>query len=202
MSLRREKSAKLKFQLLENTLKMVGRRSFDDLHIEDLCARVKISKVTFFKYFPQKEDLLLYYFRIWCFKCAVELTIKPREGKQGIFWLFDKLSEAYEEYPGILTGLVGYLPDMKRSPKPFPVKPEEKKLFNPEHAGVEILSVDQMLEKFVLEAIFRKEITRTTSTRDLTNMLNALFFGSVIIAYLNPTVPSKLFFRKNVEMVL
>ena len=58
MSLRKEKAARLKVQVLDHTLKLIGKKSFDDLYIDDLCAKVKISKVTLFKYFPQKEDIL------------------------------------------------------------------------------------------------------------------------------------------------
>ncbi len=93
MSLRKEKAARLKVQVLDHTLKLIGKKSFDDLYVDDLCAKVKISKVTLFKYFPQKEDILLYYFRIWCLTRSTELLVKPREGLQGIYFLFDKLSE-------------------------------------------------------------------------------------------------------------
>src|SRR5687768_434399 len=163
MSLRKEKAARLKVQVLEHTLKLVGKKAFDDIYVEDICEKVKISKVTFFKYFPQKEDVLLYHFRIWCLGRSVDLKLKPREGMQGVYFLLDKLSEECDTHPGLMLSLIGYLADFKRPPKPFPVKSEEKKLFFPEAediSNIEILSLDQMLEKFTLEAIFKKEITK------------------------------------------
>jgi AcrR family transcriptional regulator len=205
MSLRKEKAARLKVQVLDNTLKLVGRKSFDDLYVDDICDKVKISKVTLFKYFPQKEDILLYYFRIWCLSRSVEFHLKPKEGIQAVYYLFDKLSEEFEEKPGFILSLIGYLSDSKRPPKPFPVKPEEKKLLFPEIdniSAVEILSLDQMLEKFVLEAIFRKEITKTTSTRDITNLFASILYGGVVTAHLGQQTPIKLFFRRNLDMAL
>ena len=100
---------------------------------------------------------------------------------------------------------MGYLADSKRPPKPFPVKPEEKKLFFPEAEDVsslEILSLDQMLEKFVLEAIMKKEITKTSSTRDITNLLITVFLGSIVSAHLGQQTPLKLYFRRNLENVM
>lgn len=205
MSLRKEKAARLKIQVLDQTLKLIGKKSFDDLYVDDICSKVKISKVTLFKYFPQKEDILLYYFRMWCLTRAVEMIQKPREGIAGIYYLFDKLSEECEEHPGLLLSLVGYLSDYKRSPKPFPIKPEEKKLVFPEVANitsVEILSLDQMIEKFTLEGIFKKEITRSTSTRDIANLILSVFLGGVIVAHINHQSPLKNFFRKNVDLML
>jgi AcrR family transcriptional regulator len=205
MGLRKEKAARLKLAILDSTLKLIGRKSFDDLLVDEICAKVKISKVTLFKYFPQKEDILLYYFRLWCLKRAVELRDKPREGLAGVTFLFDKLSEDTEIHPGIILSLFAYLADLRRTLRPFPVKVEEKKLLFADGDGVgsiEIQSVDQMFEKFALEAIFKKEITKTSSTRDITQILISIFYGSVLTAHINQIAPLKNFFRKNLELSL
>lgn len=205
MSLRKEKAARLKLSVLDYTIKLIGKKSFEDLYVDEICDKVKISKVTLFKYFPQKEDILLYYFRVWCLKRAVELKEKPKEGLAGIYFLFDKLSEECEERPGMVLSLFGYLADFKRTPKPFPLKVEEKRFLYPDVKDVhliEIQSVDQMFERFSLDAIFKKEITKTTSTRDVTNLLCTLFYGSVLTAHLNQLSPPKMFFRRAVDMML
>lgn len=205
MSLRKEKAARIKVQVLDHMLKLIGKKSFDDLYVDDLCAKVKISKVTLFKYFPQKEDLLLYFFRVWCLSRVTELVAKPKEGMQAIYFLFDKLSEACERHPGLMLSLVGYIADLKRSLKPFPIKVEEKLLLFPNIptiASTEILSVEQMLETFVLEAIFKKEITKTSSTRDVTNLLATVFMGGIVTAHLHQVSALKIFFRKNVDIVM
>ncbi len=205
MNLRKEKAARLKIQILENTLKLIGKKPFEDLYVDDLCAKVKISKVTFFKYFPQKEDVLLYYFRVWCLGRAVELKAKPKEGLNGFYYLADKLAEECEAHPGLMLSLIGYLADFKRPPKPFPVKPEEKIFLFPDHENiqsVEILSLEQMLEKFTLEAIFKKEITKTTATRDITNLFITILLGSVVTAHTNQISPLRYFFRKNIDLLM
>lgn len=205
MSLRKEKAARLKLAVLEQTLKLIGKKPFDDLYVEDICEKVKISKVTLFKYFPVKEDILSYYFRVWCLRRVVELKEKPKEGLQGVYFLFDKLSEDAEQHPGIILGLIAYLANPKRPPKPFPVKAEEKKFLFPTMSdiqSIEIQSMDQMFEKFALEAVFKKEVTKTASTRDLTNLLNTIFYGSVVTAHTNQISPMKIFLRRNVELAL
>ena len=205
MSLRKEKAARLKLSVLEQTLRLIGKKPFDDLYVEEICDKVKISKVTLFKYFPQKEDILLYFFRVWCLKRAVELRDKPKEGIVGITFLFDRLSEEYDIHPGIILSLFAYLADIKRTPKPFPVKVEEKRILFEDISDihlVDIQSVDQMIEKFALEAIFKKEITKTTSTRDITQLFTTLFYGSVLTAHINQLNPIKMFFRKNIEMAV
>jgi AcrR family transcriptional regulator len=205
MSLRKEKAAILKLAILNQTLQLIGKKSFEDLYVDEICAKVKISKVTMFKYFPQKEDILLYYLRIWCLKRTQELREKPREGVAGIYYLFEKLGEDYLNHPGIIMSMVAYLADLKRAPKPFPVKSEEKKLLFPDVKDIqqlEIMSLDQMFERFSLESIFRKEISRTSNTRDLTNLFNALFYGLILTAHLQQVDQQKFFFKRNLEIVL
>lgn len=205
MSLRKEKAARLKIIILEATLNLVGKRPFGDIYVDEICSAVKISKVTLFKYFSQKEDILLYYLRIWCLRRAAELSEKPREGLSGVYYLFDSVSENMEQYPGIWLSLVAYLADVKRSPKPFPVKQEEKKILFPNASGqaiLEILSIEQMLERFVLEAIFRKEITKASATREITHMLHALLLGSILTAHLYQVSPVKIYFRKSLDLML
>jgi len=104
-----------------------------------------------------------------------------------------------------VLSLLAYLSDARRTPKPFAVKPEEKKLLHPEVANIttlEILSLDQMLEKFALEAIFRKEITKSTSTRDITNVISSLLYGGILVAHLNQQAPLRHFFRKMIDLSL
>jgi AcrR family transcriptional regulator len=205
MSLRKDKAAMLKLAILDNTLRLIGKKSFDDLYVDDICKRVQISKVTLFKYFPQKEDILLYFLRLWCLRRTVELREKPREGVAGIYYLFEKLGEDFENHPGIILSMMAYLADLKRAPKPFPVKAEEKKLLFQEIKDIqqlEIMSVDQMFERFALEAIFKKEITKTSSTRDLTTIFSAMFYGLILTAHLQQAEQQKFYFKRNVEIVI
>ncbi len=205
MSLRKEKAARLKLAVLEETHHLIGKKPFEDLYVDEICAKVKISKVTFFKYFPRKEDLLLYHLRVWCLARSVELHQNPRVGIQGVYFLVDKIVEDADLYPGIMLSLIGYLSDLKRPPKPFPVKPEEKLRLYPNVKNlesIEIHSLEVMIESFVLEAIFKKEITRNTSTKEITLLITSVIYGSLISAHLMQQSPLKIYFRKNIDQVM
>jgi AcrR family transcriptional regulator len=205
MSLRKEKAARLKLAILDETHNLIGKKPFEDLYVEEICERVKISKVTFFKYFPRKEDLLLYHFRLWCMDRSVDLSQSPKNGIQGIYYLSDKIVEDAEMYPGIMLSLIGYLSDLKRTPKPFPVKAEEKTRLYPEVKnidGVEIQSLETILESFVLDAIFKKEITKNSSTKEITNLISSVMYGSLLVGHITQQQPLKMFFRKNMDQLI
>ena len=205
MSLRKEKAARLKLAILDETHKLIGKKPFEDLYVEEICERVKISKVTFFKYFPRKEDLLLYHFRLWCLARSIDLRQSPKSGTQGVYFLADKIAEDAEMYPGIMLSLIGYLSDLKRAPKPFPVRAEEKTRLFPQVSdidSIEIQSLETMLESFVLDAIFRKEITKNSSTREITHLVSSIIYGSLLVGHITQQQPLKMFFRRNMDQVV
>lgn len=205
MSLRKEKAARLKLAILDETHKLIGKKPFDDLYVEEICARVKISKVTFFKYFPRKEDLLLYHFRLWCLDRTIDLEQYPKSGIQGIYFLADKIVDDAETYPGIMLSLIGYLSDLKRTPKPFPVRAEEKTRLYPEVKNIEAIEIqplEKILETFVSDAIMKKELNGNTSTREVTNLISSTMYGSLLVGHITQQNPLKIFFRRNVDQVI
>ena len=147
----------------------------------------------------------MYYLRIWCFRICVELNAQNRDGVEGIYYIFNKMSQECDKYPGLVLSLVGHLADKGRKPRPIPVKPAERRLLYPDIedlSGIEILSLDQMFERFVLEAIFKKQITKNSNTKELTHLLVAILFGSIITSQMQNFTPVKLLFKRNAETII
>lgn len=63
--LRERKAAKTKVELLNTMLKMTVHKPLAEITVKELCREIDISDATFFNYFPKKEDLLLYFIRLW-----------------------------------------------------------------------------------------------------------------------------------------
>ena len=59
-SLREQKAAALRVRLASELEKRLGNQRFDKVKVIDLGKAVGTSKVTFFKYFETKEELLRY----------------------------------------------------------------------------------------------------------------------------------------------
>ncbi|MDX1628801.1 MAG: TetR/AcrR family transcriptional regulator [Fulvivirga sp.] len=204
-SVRAQKSSKIKLDLLIASTQLVGKKPFRELYVDEICEKANVSKVTFFKYFPQKEDVLLFFLRIWCLDRAIELHHEPKEGMKGIHYLLDKLAETYNKNPGIILSLISYVTSLQRPPSPFPLKSIEREMLYPNDDAVktvEILSIDQMLDKFLLEAIFKGEIVGVSDTKDLTNLFQAVIYGSIVTAHMRQIESLKLFFRQNIDTVL
>jgi len=202
---RARKSAKIKLDILIASTQLLGKKSFRELYVDDICEKSGVSKVTFFKYFPQKDDVLLYYLRIWCLDRAIEFYHNPREGLNGIFHLIEKLSESYDKNPGLILSLISYLTSLQRPPSPFPLKSIEREMLYPNDEAVkkiELMSIDQMVEKFLLEAIFQKQIIGVSDTKDISGLFLSVIYGTIITAHLRQVKPIKVLFKRNIESLL
>lgn len=202
---REKKSAKVKLDILISAIQLLGKSSFKDIYVDHICEKAHISKVTFFKYFPQKEDILLYYLRIWCLDRAVELHHQPREGLSGVYYLFDHIAATYEKNPGLILNLISYMTSLSRPPAPFPLKSIERAILYPHEAdldNIEIFSLYQLMEKFLLEAIFNKEITVHSDTKALATLFMSIMYGSIVTGHTRQLKPMQLFFRRNLEALL
>jgi AcrR family transcriptional regulator len=203
--LRAKKAAKLKLAILQATIDLIRDGGFKELHISDLCNRTSISKVTLFKYFPKKEDILLYYMRIWTFHLAVDLQTNKKKGVAGVYYIVDNLSESYERHPGLALSFLGHLANTRIIQKPFPVKEEERRMLYPNEADIgdiEIKSMEQLLENFLLEAILSQEITKSGNPKDFAYSIVSILYGTLLTAHIHRIRPSKLYFRRNVDLVL
>ena len=202
--IREQKAAKLKVLILRTTLDLIGKKPFKDLYVDEICSKVKISKVTFFKYFPQKEDILLYYYRVQCLDCIIELGESRKTGLEAVRYIFDKLVQAYHKYPGMLMSFISYATSLDRPPAPFPIKPMERQLiFNGKDdvTHYDLLSLPQLLEKHLLEAVFEGKIN-SADTKELTHTFMSMFYGTVLTAHLRQVESMQLLMNRNLSLLV
>ena len=65
ISLRDRKFAETKISLLNSFIDMLNKRPMEDISVKELCESIPVSDVTFFNYYPHKNELLVYYTQLW-----------------------------------------------------------------------------------------------------------------------------------------
>jgi AcrR family transcriptional regulator len=204
LSLRERKAAKLKLLILSLAKSMLRQQNFNDIYVTDLCKKAGISKVTFFRYFPQKEDILLYFIRVWSFEVSIELEKKDIKGLKAVKYIFDQYGNLCEDYNSLILHLIKYHAGSSKILKPISIKKAEKQLLFPQHNAIqqtEVLAFDKLLEKHLLEAIFQTEITKSSDVSDMVSMLLTTTYGSILVAKMKQ-LPVKALLKKNVYSVL
>src|ERR1035437_9144111 len=99
-----EESSKVKkiLQILSTAEDLFQRFGFKRITIEEICAKANVSKMTFYKYFPNKNELIKHLMNSWLKQ--VEQTIKEFEGMDILFTeKIKKLLNLKEESTGKIS---------------------------------------------------------------------------------------------------
>jgi AcrR family transcriptional regulator len=201
---RQTKAAKLKLLIVQSARELLVQQDFSQIHVTDLCKKVKISKVTFFRYFPQKEDLLLYMMRLNTFEYLLQQHHKPLKGKTAIQAFFAQLIKFHTSYPSVLPHILKHYAASDKVLKPINIKKAEKLILypdKPEILDVELLSIDRILDKHLLEAVLNKEIKSTSNVEEMQRLLMSTFYGSILVSKMRQ-FPVQVLLKRNVEYIL
>ncbi len=188
LSRRELKSAGIKLDILNSTVDLIGENSFRNLFVDEICAKAGISKVTFFKYFRQKEDILVYFMQIWCFKLIVNFNPKKYQGLHAVRHIFSLINKDVEEHFNLMLALISYITSINEPPPRHIISLAERSLLFPEAKNleqIEILTIQQVFEKHLLEAIVLKEINRKTDVKGVVQLITSLFYGTALVAHIN-----------------
>ncbi|GAA0361881.1 TetR/AcrR family transcriptional regulator [Bacillus horti] len=136
VSLREIKKARSKIALYEATLSLMGDKMLHEVMLEDICKKAEVSRVTFFKFFPQKDDVLIYFMRIWLTERKIEIEQQQMQGFKAIRHILHKVAEQAEKSPGVMTSLISFLAQMKMHPTMPELSEAEIQLLFPDHVNL------------------------------------------------------------------
>lgn len=113
--LRERKKIQTRVAILDAFLSALESRPFHEIGIEDVCAAANISKMTFFRYFTSKEEVLDYFVLRWCSQRSLEIHEGTYQGLAGIRHVFQSASKI-PRATKILVALLQYYSKLKEPP--------------------------------------------------------------------------------------
>lgn len=184
LSLREIKKARTRKAIYEAFLSLMGERMFHEVMLEDICRKAEVSRVTFFKFFPKKEDLLIYFMRLWLTERIIEIETERHQGFAAVRHLLRKVAEQSEQMPGILPSLISLLAEMKMHPRLQEMSEAEVHLFFPEH--VELASrmpdLHDLFRRAMEEAAQQGSLRIDVTIEQAVKVLFTIFYGSYLTA--------------------
>jgi AcrR family transcriptional regulator len=203
ISLHRLRKARIKLGILSTTLELIGAGTYEELHVERICRLAEVSRVTFFKYFPKKEDVLLYFMRLWSLDRAMDQLDSPEEGEAAIYRLFQKAAD-YQDRPGIFLNIVGFIARLSAAPSVREISEIERRLRYPEDPrawDIVIPSLGSMLETHVDEAISRGELKVKAGSKEIVAALQTIFYGTPLVVHMSGAADLAAFYRTHLNLL-
>mgnify|MGYP002624171733 CR=1 FL=1 len=203
--LREIKKARSKISIFKAGLELIGKMSFKAVKVEDICEKAEVSKVTFFKLFPQKEDVLIYFMRLWLTNRLIEFKLHPKRGLDAIRHLFQNVAEGAKERPGLMLSLIGYLSEVNMHPEMPVLSEAEIHLLYP---GKESLvdpvapNLGTLFYRFIEEAKEDGDIPDRVPTDDLVKAMFTIFYGAYLTAHLYNSDQFMEFYDLHLNLIL
>lgn len=205
LPLREIKKARSKIAIFKASFELIEKKSFKDVKLEEICEKAEVSKVTFFKFFPQKEDLLIYFMRLWLANRMIEFKLQPTRGIAAIRHLFRSVADNAGEKPGLMLSLIGYLSEVNMHPNMPVLSDAEIQILYPgkeELVDAEAPNLGELFHRFIEEAKEDGDISGSVPTDDLVKAMFTIFYGACLTAHLYNSDRFMEFYDLHLKLIL
>lgn len=201
--LRELKKAKSKIALYEAAMSLIGDRMYREVKLEDICQMAEVSRVTFFNLFRKKEDLLLYFMRIWLTERQIDIVEQNLRGFDVVQHIHSKIAEQAQEKVGIMPSLIAFLAEMKMHPAMPEFSQAEVQLLFPGH--VELGSVTPnmfaLFEQAMSEALQDGTLKEGISIEAAIQFLFTVFYGAFLTSQLYASEDILSFYETQIQFI-
>lgn len=186
ISLRELKKAKNKIALYEAGLSLMKDRMFSQVMIEDICKTAEISKVTFFKFYQRKEDLLIYFMRVWLTERIIEIEQEGKRGFQAFRHLLAEVAKEHQVRPGMMPSLISFLAEQNMQPCMPELSQAEVSLLFPGHeeAGSQSPNMYVLFQQFMKEEQQVGKLNKSLTLEQSVQICFTIFYGAFLTAQL------------------
>ncbi|MGO4786049.1 MULTISPECIES: TetR/AcrR family transcriptional regulator [Paenibacillus] len=201
--LRELKKAKNKIALYEAALSLMSDRMFSQVMVEDICRRAEISKVTFFKFYQRKEDLLIYFMRVWLTKRVIEIDTEGKKGFQAFRHLLSQVANEHQVRPGMMPSLISFLAEQNMQPCMPELSSAEVSLLFPGHeeAGSKSPNMYDLFQQFMKEEEQAGRLNKAFTLEQAVQICFTIFYGAFLTAQLYNSTEISRFYETHLGLL-
>jgi AcrR family transcriptional regulator len=199
MSLRERKIAQTKIAIMEAVTTMLADRPLADITVREIGEAANISEMTFFNYFPAKNDVIAYFVQTWSVRVQWEMDHVLHAGGsylQAIEALFATTAALANQKPGVMPEIVA-LQALDRAPLAFqPMSRAEYDRLFPSQEGIEQIegrAIDDILREALHGAVTAGELPAASDLELVLLILVNIFFGTPVMACRDGQAPAGLY---------
>lgn len=211
-TLRERKKAQTHLAILDAVIELLDEKPLDKITIDEICDVVEISKGTFFQYFPQKTDVLVYYGLLWNLE-AMWIVTKSKEvtpGLEAIKFVFDELCKKIENHPKLWREIIvvrALQPEkfsqMGNTDEPQ-VSEAERAIRFPAYKGIDSIPEGNFRQLFFLNlnaAVEKGELADDTDLETVFMALACIFYGVPLMTFEKDHIHLQTYFDNQLDLL-
>ena len=198
------KTAQNKQAILNGLLARMHNEPFDRIKISDLCNDATVSQASFYNYFPQKTDILIYYIQLWTVEMHWQISAKKNlTGLKAIEELFNDTAKVCAAQPQLLAEIVSFQAKSLKTVQTSPLTEADKLVAYPNCEGIETVFVKDLTDLLsinIQQAINEKELPPCCDNATLIVALSSIFFSVPIIFNQSPLPEIQAAYRQQLSL--
>lgn len=209
--LRERKKARTRLAILEAVIRQLREKPLGEIPVEDIVEEAGVSRGTFFQYFPQKSDLLVFFGLLWNLETLWRVTAAPNAlpGAGAIDAMFMKLGEQVEDHPRLWAEVIAvraYQPEKFSSMGEmdhFQVTPAERLMHFPELPGIEKVPEGNFRTFFrmnLVAAMDGGELPENTNLQAAITGLACIFYGVPLMSFDKTPMQCRGVYRQQLDL--
>ncbi|MCP4323576.1 MAG: TetR/AcrR family transcriptional regulator [Psychromonas sp.] len=198
------KTAQNKQTILNSLLARMHNEAFDKIKISDLCSDANISQASFYNYFPQKSDILVYYIQLWAVEMHWQILIERElTGLVAIDTLFNLTAQICASQPQLMAEIVAFQAKSLKIIKVTPLSKADKLVAYPNYQGIDTMVVEDLpalLSINIQQAIDAKELPLNSDISTLIVSLSSIFFSIPIMFNQSPLAEIQAAYQQQLSL--
>ncbi|HNX80514.1 MAG TPA: TetR/AcrR family transcriptional regulator [Candidatus Omnitrophota bacterium] len=183
-TLREKKYARTKLAIMNAFMERLKCNRYEDISIKQICADAELAQGTFFNYFPEKIDVIVYYLSLIKIKLIwqAEKEVHSERYLPLIDVVFGKLSEVWNN-DNLAYQIISVLIAETKRPRLVFISALEKKMAFPQCDGIEDIQsevFDVWFKKRVELALKNGELPVGTNPDDVVISLMTIITGTIL----------------------
>jgi len=176
---------------------------FREVMLDDICRHAGVSRVTFFNFFQRKEDLLVYFMRVWLTERLIEIEAEQKRGFAVVRHLLNKVAQGAGEKPGLMPSLISFLVEMNMHPCMPELSVGEIRLLFPGHEelGARTPDMFEVFRRSISEAMAAGELRNEFTVDTAVKVLFTVFYGAFLTAQLYATSDIADFYETHLQLL-
>lgn len=206
--LRERKFAQTKLALLKVAIEKMKMKPLEAISVKELCEATMISEMTFYKYFPKKTDLLVYYLQVVVLEIAWYLQhgVKSKTNLEMVEECFDLAIRKMFGNLSVMSETIAYFAQERELPEFQALSKAEQMLEFPHLPGIEEVQLkdarlETLVEPYLRQAVADGELPATTDVNTLLIMAVAIFTGLVMHLHLSQPELVRPLCRKQLQLL-
>ncbi|MFH1722231.1 MAG: TetR/AcrR family transcriptional regulator [Candidatus Altiarchaeota archaeon] len=184
-SLRERKQAQTKLTLLKIAIEKLKEKPLDHISVKEICDEVPVSEVTFYNYYPTKQDLLIFYLKLWSVEIIHNLKNKcgKDSGLQAIETFFTYNAKRMQENPILVKEIIVKISGGEEPPCFGSLTQAELEYAFPNEKGIKDESfreISDIFQPYLKNAVKKGELPKETNQELVLNVLSTMFLGLLL----------------------